>query len=497
MIVAVFILNQPLKIFTHIQVFTFKFAIFKLSLQQFQTKPHDIDYNSIMKAKFSSKIGIIAATVGSAVGLGNVWRFPAEVQENGGAAFLLIYILCVFLLGIPVMLSEFSLGRAGGADAVGTFKKLSPGRPWWLTGLLGVLASYIILCFYMVVAGWTLEYMIQSITGNLYQPVEGTDAAGSFTTRMEQYIQSDCSPLVYTYIMILLNIAILLGGVKKGIERISNILMPLLFILLVIFCCVSLSLPGASGGLKFFFEPDFGKITPTVIISALGQAFFSLSLGMGVLITYASYFPKDARLVRTAFTVSLLDLLVALMMGLIIFPAVISFGLEDESLRGLTLVFVTLPEVFNQMELTRLWSSLFFLTLSVAAITSTISIAEVSVAFFQDRFRMSRAKACLCVLMPTVLFSTLCSHSLVTGSSLTIAGMPLFDAMDKLATNIMLPAGSLLLCIYAGWVAPRRLMLDQLSNDGTVRSYLCPLILFCIKYIAPPAIIIIFVSSFI
>lgn len=450
-----------------------------------------------MKAKFSSKIGIIAATVGSAVGLGNVWRFPAEVQENGGAAFLLVYILCVFILGIPVMLSEFSLGRAGGADAVGTFRKLSPGKPWWLIGLLGVLASYIILCFYMVVAGWTLEYMIQSITGNLYTPVEGTDAAVSFSTRMEQYIQSDNTPLIYTYIMIALNLAILLGGVKKGIERISNLLMPVLFLLLVIFCCVSLSLPGASGGLKFFFEPDFSKITPTVIINALGQAFFSLSLGMGVLITYASYFPKDSRLGRTAFTVSVLDLTVALMMGLIIFPAVVSFGLEEESLRGLTLVFVTLPEVFNKMELTALWSSLFFLTLSVAAITSTISIAEVSVAFFEDRFRMTRAKACLSVLLPTVLFSTLCSRSLVAGSPLTVAGMTLFDFMDMLATNIMLPAGSLLMCIYAGWVMPRRLMFGQLTNDGTVRSYLCPFILFCIRYIAPPAIITIFVSSFI
>ncbi len=449
-----------------------------------------------MKAKFSSKIGIIAATVGSAVGLGNIWRFPAEVQENGGAAFLLIYILCVFLLGVPVMLSEFSLGRAGGADAVGTFRKLTPGKPGWLIGLLGILASYIILCFYMVVAGWTLEYMIQSITGNLYQPVDGTDTAGSFTARMSQYIQSENTPLIYIYIMIALNLAILLGGVKKGIERISNILMPMLFLLLVIFCCVSLSLPGASGGVTFFFEPDFSKITPTVIINALGQAFFSLSLGMGVLITYASYFPKDSRLGRTAFTVSVLDLLVALMMGLIIFPAVVSFGLENESLRGLTLVFVTLPEVFNQMEFTTLWSSLFFLTLAVAAITSTISIAEVSVAFFQDRFRMSRAKACLCVLLPTVLFSTLCSRSLAAGSSLTVAEMTLFDFMDMLATNVMLPIGSLLMCIYAGWVIPRRLMLSQLTDNGTIRSHICTFILFCIRYIAPPAIIAIFVSSF-
>lgn len=449
-----------------------------------------------MKAKFTSKIGIIAATVGSAVGLGNVWRFPAEVQENGGAAFLLVYIACVFILGIPVMLSEFSLGRAGGSDAVGTFRKLSPRSAWWITGFLGVLASYIILCFYMVVAGWTLEYMVQSLTGNLYTPVDGMDAAGSFTARMQQYIEGDISPLIYTFIMIALNLAILLGGVRKGIERISNVLMPLLFILLVIFCCVSLSLPGAGEGLTYFFNPDFSKITPTVIINALGQAFFSLSLGMGVLITYASYFPSDAKLTKTAFTVSVLDLLVAIMMGLIIFPAVVSFGLEGESLRGLTLVFVTLPEVFNRMELTGLWSSLFFFTLSVAAITSTISIAEVSVAFFQDRFKLSRTKACLCVLLPTVIFSTLCSMSLGSGSSLTLCGMTLFDFLDMLATNILLPLGSLLMCIYAGWVVPRRLVIDQLTNDGTLRGHLSGFILFCIKYVAPPAIITIFVTTF-
>ncbi|MDE6403641.1 MAG: sodium-dependent transporter, partial [Muribaculaceae bacterium] len=300
-----------------------------------------------MKAKFSSKIGLIAATVGSAVGLGNVWRFPAEVQENGGAAFLLVYVLCVIVLGIPVMLSEFSLGRAGGSDAVGTFKILSPKRPWWLTGVIGLVASYLILCFYMVVAGWTLEYTVQSVTGELYKPVEGMDLQGSFASHMQDYIEGSYSPLIFTYIMIALNLAILVGGVSKGIERISNLLMPLLFLLLLIFCCVSLSLPGASKGLSYFFNPDFSKITPKVIINALGQAFFSLSLGMGILITYAAYYPKGADLRKTAFTVSALDLLVAVLMGIIIFPAVLSFGLEGESLRGITLVFVTLPEVFN------------------------------------------------------------------------------------------------------------------------------------------------------
>ncbi len=449
-----------------------------------------------MKATFTSKIGLITATVGSAVGLGNVWRFPAEVQENGGAAFLLIYILCVIILGIPVMLSEFSLGRAGGSDAVGSFKKLSPNKPWWITGLVGLVASYLILCFYMVVAGWTLEYTLQSITGQLYEPIAGMDIQGSFATRMQEYIEGSSSPLIFTYIMIGLNLAILLGGVQKGIERISNLLMPLLFLLLIIFCCVSISLPNASKGLAYFFNPDFSKITPSVIINALGQAFFSLSLGMGILITYAAYYPKDANLRRTAFTVSALDLLVAILMGIIIFPAVISFGLEEESLRGLTLVFVTLPEVFNNMNGTQLWSSLFFLTLSVAAVTSTISIAEVSIAFLQDRFKMSRTKACFAVLGSCTLFSTLCSLSLTSGSTLTIGSYTLFDFLDMLATNIMLPVCALLMCIYAGWIAPRSLMVSQLTNQGTLKSNICSFIIFCIKYIAPPAILVILISPY-
>ncbi|MDE6028441.1 MAG: sodium-dependent transporter, partial [Muribaculaceae bacterium] len=274
------------------------------------------------KATFSSKIGLIAATVGSAVGLGNVWRFPAETQTNGGAAFLFVYILCLLLLGVPVMLAEFSLGRGSKSDAVGAFIKLKPKTPWWLTGALAVLASYLILCFYMVVAGWTFEYLWQSITGNLYSTdLSQAGMEASFHAKMESYICADIAPLINIYILIAVNIAVLLCGVQKGIERLSNILMPMLFLLLLIFCGVSLSLPGSSEGIKFFLTPDFSKITPGVIINALGQAFFSLSLGMGILITYSSYFPKDTRLVKTAVTVSLLDLLVAVMMGIIIFPA--------------------------------------------------------------------------------------------------------------------------------------------------------------------------------
>ncbi len=451
------------------------------------------------KVQFATKIGLIAATVGSAVGLGNVWRFPVLAQSNGGAAFLLIYIACVFILGIPVMMAEFSLGRGGQSDAVGSFMNVTPGKKWWMTGAIAIIASYLILCYYMVVAGWTMEYLWNSITGDLYSVANssGVTDGSQFTTKMKEYIVDDINPLIFTYIMIVANFVVLMCGVKKGIERLSNILMPMLFVLLIIFGCVSLSLPKAEEGLKFFLNPDFSKINGTVIINAMGQAFFSLSLGMGILITYASYYPKTTILSRTAVTVSLLDMTVAIMMGIIIFPAVTSFGLTGESLAGPSLVFSTLPEVFAQMPLTQLWSILFFLFLMVAALTSTISIAEVSIAFMQDRFKMSRIKACLIVIAPLFLFSSLCSLSQGSLGNMTIAGYTLFDLFDTVATNILLPTASILLCIYMGWVAPKSFFKGQLTNQGTVTSRVFHIVLFIVRFVAPILIGTILITHFI
>lgn len=451
------------------------------------------------KIRFGSKIGLIAATVGSAVGLGNIWRFPAEAQANGGSAFLIVYVLCVLLLGIPVMLGEFSIGRAGRSDAVGAYKNISPGKPWWAVGGLSIIASYIILCFYMVVAGITLEYLIQSLTGNLFEGIT-TGAEGAkagFLAKMQDYVCGSAGPLINTYLMILINLGVLLCGVKKGIERMSNMLMPLLFILLIIFCCVSLSLPGASEGLNMFFNPDFSKITPAVVINALGQAFFSLSLGMGILVTYSSYFPKDTKLTRTATTVSLLDMLVAVMMGIVIFPAIVSFGLSGEELEGQSLVFVTLPEVFMQMPATQLWSILFFLLLTVAALTSTVSISEVTIAFFRDRFKMSRRRACLIVLGPLLIFSSVCALSLGPWKHIRLFGLDIFSLLDTVATNIMLPVGAMFMCIYLGWFAPKGFLRSQLTNRGSVRDRFASSVLFIIRWIAPPAIAIILISQFV
>lgn len=449
------------------------------------------------KTQFGSKIGLVAATVGSAVGLGNVWRFPAEAQANGGAAFLLLYLGCVLILGVPVMVAEFALGRGGGSDAVGSFKNLGAGKHWWLVGGLAVIASYLIMSFYMVVAGWTLEYMWQSVTGALYAPIEGIDSLrGLFQTKMDSYVVDDLNPLIATWIVIAINIGVLMAGVQKGIERLSNWMMPLLFVLLLVFMCYAMTLPGAGDGLKFFFNPDFSKITTETVLKALGQTFFSLSLGMGILVTYASYYPADTKLTRTALTVSLMATLVAVMVGMIIFPGVMSFHLEGEEMQGSTLVFVTLPEMFAQMPLSAMWSVMFFLLLFVAALTSTISIAEVSVAFLQERFGMRRLPAVLTSLLPLLAVSSVCSLSQGSLSGFTVFGMTVFELFDYVATNILLPIGSIFLCIYVGWFAPKGMFRNQITNNGTIRSRMAPVILSLVRYVAPLLIAIVLISTF-
>lgn len=453
------------------------------------------------KGTFSSKLGVIAATVGSAIGLGNVWRFPSEAQANGGAAFLFVYILCIFILGIPVMLAELSLGRAGRSDSVGNFKNLTPKSRWWLAGTVGLGASYLILSFYMVVAGWTIEYLFDSITGDLYAGYEPAADGGNafFASKMGEYISSAWNPLVWTVVMIALNLAVLLMGVQKGIEKMSNVLMPVLFVIMLVFCYVSLSLPGAMDGVKFFLHPDFSKIDVNVVMNALGQAFFSLSLGMGILVTYSAYYPKETKLTNTAVSVSLLDFAMAFLMGMIIFPAVKSFGLDTavNSLEGTTLVFVTLPEIFAGMTGTRIWSALFFVLLGVAAITSTISIAEVSVAFVRDRFSVTRRKACFIVVLPLLVTSTICSLSLGAVPSLSLFGMPVFDFLDFFATNIMLPVSSFLICIYVGWVLPKGFIAEELSNHGSFFSRAAAPVSFLIRYVAPVLIAMVLLAKII
>ena len=447
---------------------------------------------------FRTKAGVIAATLGSAVGLGSIWRFPAEAQANGGGAFLLLYMACVLVLGIPVMLAETSLGRGGRADAVGSYMKLAPGHHWWIAGALGVLASYLIISFYMVVAGWTLQYLWDSITGALYAGADGTPVLAlesTFHHRMEQYIGSDIAPLISTFIMIALNMGVLMMGVQKGIERASNIMMPLLFVLLLLFSIYALTLPGAAEGLEFFFRPDFSKITWSVAANALGQTFFSLSLGIGILITYASYYPSSTNLVSTSATVSALTTFVAVMMGVIIFPTVFSFNLDLSQLRGTTLVFVTLPEVFSQMPGGRWWSILFFVLLLVAALTSTISLSEVSILFVQKRFHKSRVVSTLIMMCPLFVFSAQCSLSFGSLSDLKLFGLTIFNFLDTFTTNWLLPICALVMVIFTGWFAPRGTFRSQLTNGGTIAVRLYPVVSFIVRWVAPLLILVILATS--
>lgn len=438
------------------------------------------------------------ATVGSAVGLGTIWRFPAEAQSGGGSAFLIIYILCVLVLGIPVMLSEFAIGRAGRSDAVGAYRKLSPGKKWYIIGGAGIFTSLLICIFYMVVAGWTLEYLIESITGNLYSLGNNADAnmTAGFSDKMKEYITTDTLPLTSTIVIIGVNIAILLGGVKKGIERMANIAMPLLFFLLLAFMVVTMTRPGAIDGIRYFLYPDFSKVTPMVFISALGQALFSLSLGMGILITYSSYFPDTVNLTKTSCIVSSLTLLIAIMMGLIIFPAVAAFGIADHAMAGTTLVFVTLPEVFAQLPGGQFWSILFFTLLLLAALTSTVSIAEPSIAFVRDRFGTSRRKATLIILLPMFILSGICALSFGSLSHIRLGGLNIFELLDTFTNDILLPLVTIGGCLYVGWFAPRNLLKDQLTNYGNIRSKITPAVMFALRYIAPAAILIIMIAQF-
>ena len=451
------------------------------------------------KAKFATKIGLVAATVGSAIGLGNVWRFPGETQGNGGAAFLLVYIVCVLVLGIPVMLAEFSLGRAGQSDAVGSFKALTPKKRWWIAGVIGLCASYLILSYYMVVAGWTIDYLFESISGSLYEGYDVNNVSQStafFAGKMGEVVTSAYQPIIWTFVTIIINLVVLLLGVRKGIEKLSNVLMPLLFVLLVVFCLKSLTLPNSMDGLMFFLRPDFSKITVDVCLNALGQAFFSLSLGMGILVTYSAYFPQETHLVRTAAQVSGLDFLVAFMMGIIIFPAVCSFNMgSGAQLGGTTLVFVTMPEIFANMIATRFWSVLFFLLLSIAAITSTISLGEVAVAFISDRFGVSRKWACVLVMAPLLVLSPLSSLSLGAMPDIKLAGLSLFDFLDTTATNFMLPLCAFLICIYVGWVLPKGFIEKELTNGGDFETRTLPVLKLLIRYVSPVLILLIFVAK--
>ncbi|MFA5648602.1 MAG: sodium-dependent transporter [Bacteroidales bacterium] len=444
--------------------------------------------NIAKRDNFGSKFGIIAAAAGSAVGLGNIWKFPYVAGENGGGAFLLIYLFFVMVIGVPVMMSEFAIGRRGQKNAYGSFNSIAPGKKWGLIGLIGVVAAFFILAFYTTVAGWTLEYIINSVT-NKFAAQTPKDLEISFNA----FISSSVRPVIWQLVFMVLTALIVLAGVKKGIEKYTKMLMPLLFVLILILCIRSVTLDGAREGLAFLFKPDFSKVTGKTFLYALGQAFFSLSLGMGALITYSSYFSKKENLASTAVQVALSDSLIAIMAGIMIFPAVFSFGIEPGC--GPSLVFITLPGIFEQMPGGGIFGIIFFILLAVAALTSTISLLEVVVAYFSEELKISRKKATLIATVAVSVLGVFATLSFGSLDNVTLFGKSIFDILDYTASNVLLPLGGLFIVLFVGWFAGRKITKSELSNEGSLKVRYFPYFNFIVKFIAPVAIAAIFIYS--
>ena len=437
---------------------------------------------------FSSRFGVIAATAGSAIGLGNIWRFPYVAGENGGGAFLIIYLGFILIIGIPVMLSEFIIGRSAQRNVFGSFRKLAPGKPWYLIGLMGVVAAFMILSFYTAVAGWTLEYLFQSVINGFdgFTSVQLHDMFYSFTG-------SPWRPLLWFFIFMALTALIIMAGVQKGIEKYTKILMPLLVLLLLALVIRSVTLPGSTGGIAFLFKPDFSKIAASTVLEALGQAFFSLSIGMGTLITYGSYIQKKDSLEFTAVSVALADTFIAILAGLAIFPAVFAFHIEPGSGEGL--VYIALPNIFQQMPGGYFFSIMFFVLLGVAALTSTISVLEVIVAFFVEELRMKRQAATWLVTASVSILGVMCVLSSSTLADTRIFGFTVFDLMNNTSANIFLPLGGFFIVIFVAWFLGREKAEKELSEGSNYKSGYIHFFMFVIKYLAPIAIAFIFLQG--
>jgi NSS family neurotransmitter:Na+ symporter len=438
-------------------------------------------------------VGIILATAGSAVGLGNVWRFPFMAGQNGGAAFIFLYFGCILLLGIPGMISEFVIGRHGQSNAFRAYDTIAPHRHWRFVGYLGILTSTIILGFYAVVAGWCLQYLYASLRGELSGDV------GYVQQYFQEFSSDPIKPCLWAIAFIGMTHVVIVKGVKGGIERASKILMPLLLVLLVVIVVASCLLPGAMEGVRFLLLPDFSKVSANVLLEALGQAFFSLSLGTACLCTYASYYSKETDLVAAAGQIALLDTVIAILAGLMIFPAAFSVGVEPDS--GPSLIFITLPNVFQQAfaglpAVGYIISVMFYALLVFAALTSTISMHEIGTAFFHEEMHLPRKKAAWVLTTVCSVLAIGCSLSIGAVDGLRIMGHTLLDFCDFLTAQLMLPAGAFLTSILLGWFAARQTLRNEFTNNGTLHEKLFPIWLCCVRYVVPICILLIFLHQF-
>lgn len=439
------------------------------------------------RASFGGKLSSILVAAGSAIGLGSIWRFPYVAGENGGAAFLVLYLLGVFVVGIPVMLAEFAVGRKTHQSTVGAYRTLS--KKWRWLGYFGVIGALLISGYYYIVAGWSLEYIVTSLTGSLYSsPVSFADQFAAFQASPRQ--------VIYMVLFVLLTHWIIARGVEKGIEAASKVMMPVLFLILLVMAVRVAFMPGAAEGYRFFLTPDFGAIFKAQTIAlAVGQAFFSLSVGMGCMVVYASYFKSSNNLTGTAMSVSLLTLLVAVLAGLVIFPAVFSAGLEPTE--GPSLIFSTLPEIFKGMPFAALWSVVFFILLALAALSSTISFHEVLTTYLTEELNLSRKVAVRIVSLLSVL---LCLVALWCTFDINFAGLHLndisfFDAFDYVTANLLLPLGGLLTCFFIAWYLKPSVLRDEVTNYGEMKGRVFPVLLFLLRFVTPLLVIYIMLEN--
>lgn len=444
------------------------------------------------RVNFGSKLGMILATAGSAVGLGNVWRFPYMTGQNGGAAFILIYIACVLVLGIPCMMNEFIIGRHGAANTGRAYGEMGAAKAWRLVGCMSVLTGFIITSYYAVVSGWCLQYIFASAFGELNGNPQ------YITQYFQEFSTSPIRPVFWTLAILALTHFVIIHGVRSGIERASKMMMPTLFVLLVVVVIGSCMLPGAGKGVEFLFRPDFSKMDSSVFLAAMGQSFYSLSIGMGCICTFASYFSRKANLMKSAVNIVAIDSLIAILAGLMIFPAAFSVGINPDS--GPSLIFITLPNVFKEAFATMpiigtVIAIMFYVLLSLAALTSLISLHEVSTAFFYEELHTTRKKAATLVTVSLCVLGALCSLSIGGRDWLVIGGKSLFDLFDFVTGQIMLPIAGFLTCIFLGWVVPRQTVKDEFTNWGTLRSTLFGVYILLIRYVCPVCIVAIFLNQ--
>lgn len=429
-----------------------------------------------VRASWGSKLGLILASAGSAVGLGNLWRFPFIAAENGGGSFLFIYLLCTFSVGITLVFAESALGIKAKSDPIGAFSWINPRLKF--IGAIGVFTSAIIVPYYSVVGGWIVAYIVKSFS---------VGAIENFETHFMQFISSPLPPALFFYVYLLSTAAVVYMGIEKGIEKFCKLMMPLLFLLLIVLMIRVLTLDNAWEGVKFFFMPDFSKMTAKTMLAAMGQVFFSISVGMGIYITYGSYVKDDISVGKTMWQVVSLDVLVSLLTGLTIFPAVFAFGLPMNA--GPSLTFITLPKIFAAIPFGQFFGLVFFIILLGAAVTSSISLMEVVTTFLCDQVKMTRKKAVAAYTALCLVTGTFVSLSFGKLSGFKIGGKILFDQFDFLASNILLPAGGFLTSIAIGWIlGPEKLVVFN-------NKYLQTGFEFCVKWIAPLSVLAILLNA--